>query len=57
MITEICTNKKGHNLNCRSLGGQIGVSKSTAHRMLKMNKFQSVKELVKPRLTKEIKKA
>jgi hypothetical protein len=57
MIVKICTDKEGRNLNCRSLRGRIRVSKSTAHRMLKKNRFQSVKELVKPGLTEEIKKA
>jgi hypothetical protein len=57
MIVKICTDKEGRNLNCRSLGGQIRVSKSTAHQMLKKNRFRSVKELVKPRLTEEMKKA
>jgi hypothetical protein len=31
MIAEICIDKEGRNLNCRSLGGRIRVSKSTAH--------------------------
>jgi len=57
MIAEICTDKEGRYLNCRSLGRRIRVSKSTTHQMLKKNRFRSVKELVKPRLTKEIKKA
>jgi transposase len=57
MIAEICTDKEGRHLNCRSLGGRIGVSKSTTHQMLKKNRFRSVKESVKPGLTEEMKKA
>jgi hypothetical protein len=39
MIAEICKDKEGRNLNCRRLGGKIGVSGSTACRMLKKNGF------------------
>jgi hypothetical protein len=57
MIAKICTDKEGRHLNCRSLRGRIGVSKSTTHQMLKKNRFRSVKELVKLGLTEEMKKA
>ena len=57
MIKEICNDKEGRNLNCRRLGGRLGVSSATAYRMLKKNGFRSVKESVKPGLTEEMKKA
>jgi hypothetical protein len=57
MIKQICANKEGRNLNCQRLRGRIGVSSATAFRMLKKNRFQSVKESTKPGLTEEMKKA
>jgi hypothetical protein len=57
MIKEICKDKEGRNLNCRRLGGRIGVSSTTAFRMLKKNGFRSVKESTKLGLTEEMKKA
>jgi DNA-binding MurR/RpiR family transcriptional regulator len=48
MIAEVCNNKEGRNLNCHRFGGRLGVSKATAHRMLKKNGFRSVKESAKP---------
>jgi hypothetical protein len=57
MIAEIYANKEGCNLNCRRLGGRIGVLKNTTHRMLKKNGFRNVKESTKPRLTEAMKKA
>jgi hypothetical protein len=57
MIKEICNDKEGRNLNCWRLRGRLRVSSATAFRMLKKNRFRSVKESTKPGLTEEIKKA
>jgi hypothetical protein len=57
VIAEVCNNKEGRNLNCRRLRGKLGVLSTTAFRMLKKNGFRSVKELTKPGLTEDIKKA
>lgn len=57
MIAEVCADKEGRNLNCRRLRGRIGVSKTTAHRMLEMNGFRSIKESIKPGRTEAMKKA
>ena len=51
MIAEVCNDKEGRNLNCRRLGGKLGISAKTAHRMLKKHGFRSVKESAKPGLT------
>jgi hypothetical protein len=57
MIAEVCKDKEGRNINCCRLKGKLRVLKNTAYCMLKENRFRRVKKLVKPRLTKAMKKA
>jgi hypothetical protein len=57
MIAEICRTKEGRNLSIRRLEGKIGVSATTAWRMLRKNGFRTLKESTKPGLTEAIKEA
>jgi hypothetical protein len=53
MIKILYKDKEGRNLNCRRLGGKLGVSMKIAHWMLKKNGFRSVKESAKLGLIEE----
>lgn len=57
MIAKVCNNKEGRNLNYRRLRRKLGVLSTTVFCILKKNRFRSVKELTKPGLTKDMKKA
>jgi len=57
MIKEVYKDKEEQNLNYQRLRGRLRVSSVIVFYMLKKNKFQSIKELTKLRLTNKIKKA